>query len=126
MLWLAGVQPAGYGKFWLTGRSVGAHRFAYVLAYGPIPEGLHIDHLCRVRACVAPDHLEAVTQAENNRRGYGLTAENIRKTHCPEGHPYTEVNTYVCSEGKRSCRKCHAARQRLYKETRACRPSPAA
>lgn len=115
MLWTKGLTSGGYGKFWVAGRTVLAHRFAYELWVGPIPDGLQVDHVrvrgCMSRRCVAPEHLEAVTHVENNRRSGSLTAENLRKTHCPQGHAYDEVNTYICSKGKRSCRKCHAARE---------------
>jgi hypothetical protein len=115
MLWLPPPGSNGYGKFWLGGRWIGAHRFSYELAYGPIPDGLTVDHVrakgCRHRHCVAPAHLEAVTMAENNRRSSSLTAENLRKTHCPQEHAYDDANTYIDKKGKRSCRKCHAARE---------------
>ena len=82
------------------------HRYAYRLWKGPIPDGLQIDHLCRNRACVNPSHLEAVTGKENQRRAAILT------THCPSGHPYDELNTYLKVNAKtgherRVCRICH-------------------
>lgn len=67
-LWTGTIERTGYGRFWLGGRQEIAHRASYALLIGPIPEGLTIDHLCRVRACVNPDHLEPVTLAENIRR----------------------------------------------------------
>lgn len=84
-----------------------AHRLSYTLAYGSIPEGLVIDHLCRTPVCVRPDHLEAVTQQENMRRGPGA------KTHCKRGHEFNEVNTYVRKDtGARFCRPCKNIRRR--------------
>lgn len=102
-LWLAGRHEDGYGRFRFGGAMVRAHRFAYELLAGEIPKGLVLDHLCRVRGCVNPDHLEAVTQAENTRRA--LLA-NTLKTQCPAGHPYDVINTRVTPDGRRHCRRC--------------------
>lgn len=86
-IWMGKRKPNGYGVFWLDEeRVVYAHRFAYELAKGPIPVGLQIDHLCRVRACVNASHLEAVSQQENLHRGEGIAAQHARKTHCKWGH----------------------------------------
>ncbi len=106
--WTAGLQSAGYGRFSADGRDIGAHRFAYELLVGPIPEGLHIDHLCRVRHCVNPEHLEPVTQRENILRGECPAALNARMTECPRGHPFDEANTYLTG-GQRTCRTCKLA-----------------
>ena len=113
-IWQAGTNTKGYGKFKVDGRDVKAHRFAYEMFVGPIPEGLELDHLCRVRNCVNPEHLEPVTHAENVRRGE--SGKHCRdKTHCPQGHPYAGENLYVRPNGKRDCRTCqraHYARKR--------------
>ena len=106
-LWTAYINRNGYGMFRL-GRMQLAHRVAYEDAKGPIPEGLTIDHLCRVRACVNPDHLEAVTIGENIRRGINYDRE---KTHCPQGHSYDEENTYR-HRGHRYCKECRRKRNR--------------
>lgn len=111
--WTAALDMAGYGCFGMATasgwRSRKAHRVAYELAVGPIPEGLHLDHLCRNRRCVKPAHLEPVTNAENARRGEaGLVsgARNRAKTVCPAGHVYTPANTYTDRRGRRTCRAC--------------------
>lgn len=109
--WLASGNGKGYGQFYLHGKSVLAHRFAYELVVGPIPVGLHLDHLCRMRRCVNPAHLEPVTNRENILRGVGATARNATKMHCPQGHEYTPENTRVYRD-RRNCVTCLEARGR--------------
>lgn len=111
-LWVGALCPQGYGRFgWDKHHSsVQAHRAAYMLLVGPIPEGLHLDHLCRVRNCVNPAHLEPVTPQENMRRGVGLGLA----THCPKGHLFTEANTYYKGNGCRNCKTCRLVRQRAW------------
>lgn len=106
MLWL-GALSGGYGQIRAQGQLYWAHRVAYELANGQIPEGMQIDHTCRVRGCVAPLHLEAVTQAENMRRARQKEGSPSLTTHCGRGHPYDDKNTYVWPRtGKRQCRAC--------------------
>lgn len=90
------------------------HRLAYIVFVGPIPNGLHIDHLCRVRACCNPDHLEPVTPRENVLRGESIFAKEALVTHCPAGHEYVEQNTYRRPDGshKRDCLNCRRKRRR--------------
>lgn len=89
--WLAGKNKKGYGTIKFNGKRVRAHRWMYQHFVGEIPEGLHLDHLCRNRACVNPAHLEPVTCRENILRGESPSALNARKTHCPLGHEYERV-----------------------------------
>jgi hypothetical protein len=121
-LWTLPGGVGGYGAFYLNGRMQTAHRAAYQLEVGAIPTGLVVDHLCRVRNCVRPSHLEAVTVKENNRRARvwetGAAIQRA-KTHCPHGHPYSGDNLRICKDGKRACRACgrrssseHKARKR--------------
>lgn len=98
---------SGYGLFNL-GRPQTAHRAAWQLFRGPIPEGYHVDHLCRLRICVNPLHLEPVTQRVNNLRGWSVMAHNAEKTHCVNGHPFDEANTLRWGAGRR-CRTCYYA-----------------
>jgi hypothetical protein len=112
--WTKGKTNKGYGSFHPSkGSLVLAHRFSYELLVGPIPEGLVIDHRCRNRLCVNPDHLEPVTSGENTRRGFGISTWNRIKTHCPQGHPYSAENTYLDpSRNGRRCRACARERDR--------------
>ena len=108
-LWTGAVGTGGYANFWDGENHVSGHRYAYRMFKGPIPEGLSLDHLCGVRRCVNPDHLEAVTMQENILRSGGPAALNAAKTHCPQGHPYDEENTYFTKDG-RACRICLGCR----------------
>lgn len=109
-LWRGGINDAGYGRFEGNGR---AHRFSFNLLRGPIPQGATLDHLCRVRSCVNPDHLEPVTNTENVMRGTGFAPQNAAKTHCPRGHALVEGNIRYRKEGRwRECLTCHNSRYR--------------
>lgn len=101
--WTGARNNTGYSVFRADGRNVTAHRFVYEWLVGPAPEDL--DHLCRNRACVRPDHLEPVSRRENLLRGGTLTAQNAAKTHCPQGHPLVEPNLCGGMRG-RKCKTC--------------------
>lgn len=116
-VWQAYVLPNGYGLFTFSHRGAGrnkyAHRFAYELMVGPIPDGLELDHLCRNRPCVRPSHLEAVTHIVNIGRGL-----KAAKTHCVNGHLFDLFNTHYVYKPRngRVCRTCvrvHKRAQRL-------------
>jgi hypothetical protein len=112
--WTASLVTGGYGGFADDQlRPVRAHRFAYELLVGPIPAGLHLDHLCRNRRCVNPAHLEPVTNPENVLRGEGPTAQLAQRTHCKNGHPLSDENVLLTSE-RRHCRACSRERRRSY------------
>lgn len=113
--WWTGALSMGYGQLYHDGKPRGAHRLSYEWFVGPIPAGLHVDHLCRHPSCVNPDHLEPVTCRENLLRGETFQAKNAAKTRCPQGHPYNAENTYVRPAGNRECRRCAKARDLAYR-----------
>jgi hypothetical protein len=105
--WSGAVGKNGYATFVVDGESVLAHRFAYVMTFGDIPDELEIDHLCRNRGCARPSHLEAVTHRENLRRSpIQLSTINSAKTHCCHGHEFSRSNTRIDRKGYRLCRTC--------------------
>ncbi|MDG4798960.1 HNH endonuclease signature motif containing protein [Micromonospora sp. WMMD980] len=108
-LWHRAKDPFGYGRIWHDGGMRLAHRVMFELHRGPVPEGLVLDHLCRVTSCVNPAHLEPVAHAVNVRRGNSGRAQAAR-THCPRGHEYTEDNTHIGKSGSRFCRTCDKSR----------------
>jgi hypothetical protein len=118
--WTGRIHADGYGMFDVYGKPMLSHRFAYEAYVGPIPDGLEIDHLCRVRDCCRPEHLEAVAHAENIRRGRtgyhngprGVFQKSI--THCPAGHDYA-TQGYLTPRGSRNCRTCCVQRTREWR-----------
>lgn len=109
--WKAGTNGVGYGLFHpyttTTNRKVYAHRWSYEQKFGPIPPGLHLDHLCRNTICVNPDHLEPVSLVVNVMRGNSGPAKNARKLFCKRGHPLSGPNLYITpSTGYRRCLAC--------------------
>lgn len=120
-VWTGALTRKGYGHFSVNSGYFGAHRFAYLHYRGLIPPGMVLDHLCRVRHCVNPDHLEPVTSAENTRRGL-IPLSKWTKTHCPQGHPYEGDNVQIDKRGARHCRTCRRERERERVRPRRCRP----
>jgi len=114
-LWTGGTSPSGYGRFRLEGRNEYAHRVSYLMAFGDIPQGMEIDHVkdrgCTNKACVRPQHLEAVPHKINCYRAEGVGTRNARKTHCKRGHPLCGANLYLAPNGSRQCRTCARDRQ---------------
>lgn len=112
-----GAVSSGYGMLWVERRMVPAHRVAYELIVGPIPDGMVIDHLCRNHGCVNPDHLEPVTNHENILRGISATARNARKPLCSLGHPFDRV----AKDGRRLCMTCQRRRAKGVRERKKAR-----
>ena len=104
-IWMGVTNNKGYGRVVDGGKRMVMHRYLYEFFKRPIQDGKQIDHLCRVRCCVNPEHLEQVSSKENTYRGNGPTSINRAKTHCIYGHAFDEVNTMYLSRQRR-CRKC--------------------
>jgi hypothetical protein len=121
--WTMPSQDAnGYSIFWYgKGLTQRAHRAAYLMFVGPIPDGLDLDHLCRNRACCNPKHVEPVTRSDNLRRGLAGMNVAVRqwsKTHCPRGHVYDAENTMTTKKGHRLCRTCRRDQWTAYRQRR--------
>ncbi len=112
-----GTHAHGYGLWWDPDRKSMrvAHRALYEKLYGEVPKTLDLDHLCRNRGCLNPEHLEPVSRSENIRRGAGpdiIRARQGAKTHCKRGHAYSGDNLYVNPRGQRECRECRKISKR--------------
>lgn len=106
-IWRGPHDGNGYGRLYIAhGKFLSVHRYAYEQRFGAIPDGLDLDHICRVKDCANPDHLQAVSHAENCLRGIGVHAQNARKTHCKWGHKFDDENTARTPEGFRKCKAC--------------------
>lgn len=107
-LWIGNIDANGYGRFYMNPKTTRAHRVSFFIHKGEVPTGLVLDHLCRIKHCVNPEHLEAVSNWENVARGIGITARNAQKTHCKRGHEMNEENTRRPPSNPRArrCKKC--------------------
>lgn len=112
-VWVGGWFNSGYGRIYHNGKYRRAHRVVWEKFKGLIPYDKQLDHLCRNRLCVNPDHLELVTSKENTMRGISFAATNATKTHCLRGHAFTAENTISRGRGGRDCRACKVERDRL-------------
>lgn len=119
VLWPGVIGRDGYGLSSVNRRRMVAHRRVYLVAVGSIPDGMQLDHLCRVRLCVNPAHLEPVTPRENTARARELVAVADPRTHCVSGHRMDDGNTYIRPDGSgKDCRTCIRARVAAYKSRR--------
>lgn len=116
-LWTGSVNYDGYAQIHVPGLNIGSrgHRITYFLTNHQLPKDMQVDHLCRNRRCVSPEHLELVTGAENVRRSDSITNVLASRTSCINGHELTETNTYYRRDGTRNCRECKRIRDRVRK-----------
>lgn len=105
------TEKTGYGRLYFNRQRQVAHRWSYLCFRGDIPDGMTIDHLCRNRRCINPDHLECVTPRENWIRGISPTAINAKKKHCKNGHRLAGKNIRIETTGSRRCLKCLGSRR---------------
>ena len=119
-LWTGRLSPGGYAVFSVVRGTHRAHRIVWEELVGPLPKGLTLDHLCRVRHCVNPDHLEVVDIRTNTLRSpISPAAINSRKTHCKYGHPFSGDNLRITPEGYRACMECKRRASREWQRAKA-------
>jgi HNH endonuclease len=118
MEWMAHRSVYGYGRFKFNGVQVGAHRLSWIITNGPIPKNMQIDHLCRNRGCVRPDHLDLVTQKENVLRSEAPSAKQAKQTHCKRGHELSGDNIYQGKYERTGIRDCISCQRLRYRKSR--------
>lgn len=130
VIWTGSTDRDNYGQLRVDGKYLRTHRVLYQLLVGSLDSATNVDHVCHNddkrcaggraclhRRCINPHHLDAVSSRENSRRSnHVVTTRHAQKTHCPQGHPYDESNTYVVTNGGRACRECRRAYSRAYKQ----------
>lgn len=117
-IWIGSLTGYGYGETWWNNTKHFVHVLMHKLFVGEVPKGFEVDHLCKVRCCCNPEHLEAVTHAENVKRSsswHHVVNYHKAQTHCQRGHAWTEENTYVEPNGKRRCLECKRQRMRNWR-----------
>lgn len=115
-IWMGCVdKKTGYGTVRFDGRQWRAHRLFYSILNGPVPSHLVCDHLCRVRSCVNPSHIDIVKQIVNVHRGVGITSQLVKQTHCKYGHELSSENLYVTKIRQRNCKKCRSRIKKAYR-----------
>lgn len=121
-VWVGSISGRGYGEVWWKGSKAFIHVLMHKLFVGDVPTGFEVDHLCKVRCCCNPNHLEAVTHAENVKRSsawHHVVKKHKEATHCQRGHPWTKENTYIEPNGKRRCLECKRQRMKNWRANRA-------
>jgi len=113
--WKLWISPLGYGQISFKDKTELVHRVSFQVFIGKIKKNLEINHICRNRKCINPEHLETVSHRENLLKGDTIAAKNDQKTHCLNGHKFTPENTCINPSGERSCRICKNRRQRSYR-----------
>lgn len=116
-IWTGDLNDRGYASAFLGGKRQNTHRWVYEQIHGPVP-GLVVDHLCRVRCCINPAHLRAITNRENILAGIGFSAENAKRTHCIYGHPFNKLKKLKSGKYERQCSVCVSRSNREYKQRR--------